>query len=616
MQDSLKHIFHVNYDLISPDVVQSPEDYKALLYMMRENADPEYARVQEILTTHQGDRVRQKLALQQEQRGVLWRRLLKDYFPKIRYARVLLYFEPDDYGSLAHHPHGDSGSEPLPGQLTGPTEVSQEIVMPVAVSAISESSQAVVMPADSFSYARVIKDTHGKSKIQVPDSVFYESSKGVIFPVNKYFLPKGNSWIKELSEEVKPWSLSNNLELRHVEMRGASSPEGPLKWNDFLARERSQALQDTLQHIFNVDYSLVDSAVVENPEDYKALLYMMRCKNDPDYAYVQGVLNRYAGDRYNQKEALKKAFGGALWKRLLREYFPDIRYARVLLYFAPRESAYGLPDGYLRYFPPMGIEPREVNLKGELQPVYFVNSFRPEDTGNFFARYPRRHLLALRTNLVYDGLYMPRYGWAPSPNIAVEYFPKKGRFTFNFELTYPDWEGFENQHFWQIHDYQFAIRCYTRRHKVAPRDAREYGDLVADYFQGLYVGAYVNGGRYGIGFNKEDGWEGEHAGAGLQLGYTVPLSRSSRWRLEFSASAGWLTTKYDPYIYGNPISGEEDGFYYYDWHHSADLFIKRNHRLNWLGPTGAGIHLTYDLLYRRSPKKGISFKRWEKGGAR
>ena len=43
-----------------------------------------------------------------------------------------------------------------------------------------------------------------------------------------------------------------------------------------------------------------------------------------------------------------------------------------------------------------------------------------------------------------------------------------------------------------------------------------------------------------------------------------------------------------------------------------DLFKKRQYRYNWLGPTRVGITLTYDLLYRRINKKGVSFKNYEK----
>lgn len=469
---------------------------------------------------------------------------------------------------------------------------------------------------EEFSYAFVLAEGESKPD-NISDSLFYHSAKGVIFPVNKYGLPKDDAWLRELEEKVEPWARDNNLELRFIEMRGASSPEGPLWWNDTLAARRSKALQKNLQKIFHVDYNLVDSAVVENPEDYKALLYMMKAEHDPDYELVKGILDKHHGNRVTEKKELKSVQKGQLWRRLLRQYYPRIRYARVLLYFEPMDK---VPRRITKVKDPvslierhdtlnlMGIHPAEPP-QGHLAPITI--HYEPDTTE--LPILPRRHVVALRTNLLYDGLYMPRYGWAPSPDIQMEIFPRRGRFTYNLGLTYPDWEEWPNpQKFWQIHDYKFTARCYLRPRKIPPRDTRPFEhEHVKDYFQGLFVGPYVQAGRYGIGFNKDDGWEGEYVGAGLQIGYTIPISRSSRWRLEFTVSGGALVSKYDPYIWGNPISGDYDGLYYYDWHHSAEYFIKRNHRFTWLGPTEVGINLTYDLLYRKARRRGISFRRWE-----
>jgi hypothetical protein len=100
----------------------------------------------------------------------------------------------------------------------------------------------------------------------------------------------------------------------------------------------------------------------------------------------------------------------------------------------------------------------------------------------------------------------------------------------------------------------------------------------------------------------------------------MPISKNRRWRLEFSLGFGYYRTKYDPYVYGNPKSSVEDGLYYYDYLGKKENFKERNHVFSWIGPTNLGVHLTYDLLYRRIHKKGVSFNRSElyqrkKGGA-
>ena len=91
------------------------------------------------------------------------------------------------------------------------------------------------------------------------------------------------------------------------------------------------------------------------------------------------------------------------------------------------------------------------------------------------------------------------------------------------------------------------------------------------------------------------------------------LSRKGHWRLEFGLQVGFFRCKYDPYQYENPIDPTyHDGLYYYKWTQSPSLFKKRQYRYTWFGPTRVGVTLTYDLLYRRINKKGVSFKHSEK----
>ena len=92
----------------------------------------------------------------------------------------------------------------------------------------------------------------------------------------------------------------------------------------------------------------------------------------------------------------------------------------------------------------------------------------------------------------------------------------------------------------------------------------------------------------------------------------MPISKNGHWRLDFGLQVGWLTCRYDPYQYENLINLDyHDDLYYYRWTGKASDFKERQYRFNWLGPTRVGITLTYDLLYRRQNKKGVSFKAYE-----
>ena len=86
--------------------------------------------------------------------------------------------------------------------------------------------------------------------------------------------------------------------------------------------------------------------------------------------------------------------------------------------------------------------------------------------------------------------------------------------------------------------------------------------------------------------------------------------------MEFGLQAGYFRCKYDPYQYENPVNPDyRDGLYYYKWTQSPELFKERQYRWDWLGPTRIGITLTYDLLYRRIQKRGVSFKSIERRAA-
>ena len=190
--------------------------------------------------------------------------------------------------------------------------------------------------------------------------------------------------------------------------------------------------------------------------------------------------------------------------------------------------------------------------------------------------------IAIRTNLLHDFLYVPQFGFAPGGNIQLEYYPLSGHYTFNAGFTFTNHRHWETHKFMQIRDAQLELRRYFKGQ---------------GQFIGTYLSAYAEGMVYGIGFSETKGWEGEGGGAGLGLGHTFKLNKRGSLRMELSANFGFFLTRYDPYVWGN--GNVIDGKYYYDYHGSISDFKRRNHQFLWFGPTNAGIHLTYDIIYRK-----------------
>lgn len=430
----------------------------------------------------------------------------------------------------------------------------------------------------------IIADFGVNDDLQLSDSLFNALAVGVQFKVNRTDIDPESSFRQLYGQQVLPLLFGSHLKLHKLFIRGAASPEGPYDNNRRLGVGRSKALFDfigkDLQRAFGDGKPLKTDAQTIT-EDYGYLIDLMREANDPDYETVRSLFEQARHNELQTKSLLQRAQGGKLWTRLKEQYFERLRTARIVLLVSRIQPQ--LPDLSIKSQPRdlsySALPPRPVELSlGTVQPHWEPDTVR-------------RHLVALRTNLLRDGFYMPQFGWAPGIDAQLEYYPLDGHYTYNAAFTWTNHRHWSSQEFFQMRDLQLELRRYFRG---------------GGEFLGAYLGAYLEGTVYGIGLSKTKGWEGEGGGAGLSVGYVMPLNRRGNWRLEFMASFGAFVTRYDPYVYGNPVTKEEDGDYYYDYLGSATAFKERNHQFTWFGPTNVGIQITYDILYRkpRQVKKG------------
>ncbi len=413
----------------------------------------------------------------------------------------------------------------------------------------------------------------------ISDSLFDAASRGIRFKVNRTELLDSDPFIPLYKDELVPWLKSQDLQLRHLYVRGAASPEGPYDNNVRLSKERTKRLIDFLMTELGQADSLNLLIDAQNiTEDYGLLVKMMHQADDPDYERVNRIWQLCGGDEFICKKRLMALDHGAVWKRLLQVYFPSLRQARVILLFARKPV-------------PLDMASQEVTI--DTVPVVVQDmsiATVPIVLQEEPMKYVRRHMIAARTNLVHDFLYVPQFGWAYGGNIQLEYYPLRGHYTLNAGFTFTNHRHWSDRKFFQLRDAQLELRRYFKG---------------GGAFIGPYLGLYGEGTAFGIGFNANKGWEGEGGGGGLSLGYTCSLNRKGSLRMEVCASMGVFITRYDPYVYGDPISREETGLYYYDYLGNSSDFKKRNHRFTWFGPTNFGVQLTYDIIYRKKkPFKG------------
>ena len=465
----------------------------------------------------------------------------------------------------------------------------------IIASFLAVGQSLTASPADKYPYVVILGEgTSPWEEGGLSDSVFYKISRKVVFPVNKFDIPQNSAFRKELIEEILPYFDNDEYILESVLIRGAASPEGPYGWNCTLSQLRRKALLKLIRE--HVEHP-IDSflAVKEVPEDYIYLVLLMKERHDKDYARVAAVVDKYAdSDQQRLKEELMAMDGNQLWKRLLKEYFPEMRAARVVLVFRRHLNIQTQKPDAADFTTTVeaSLEPLAMRL-----PVSVA------------LRLPRRELLSVKTNLLFDFAYMPGgYDrFCPIPNIAIEYYPLHGHFTYGASFDCPWWQNYKDHKYFQVRNYQLEARYYLKDGSV---ERTGYGNGAA--FTGWYAQVYAHMGLFGICFDAKRGWEGEGVGAGLGLGYVLPLTKTGHWRLEFGAQAGVFWTKYDPYQYESVIYPDKhDNLYYYKWNKWGNLFRRRQHHLTWLGPTRVGVTLTYDLLYRQRMKKGASLKSWE-----
>ncbi len=418
-------------------------------------------------------------------------------------------------------------------------------------------------------YVRLVDDVEDLQLYKLPDSTFNRIAGSTIFIVNRTELNTNDPWVRELTESVLPFANAYQLALVGIELRGAASPEGPY-WNNVrLSVGRAKALRDFVTSKCD-SVALVDWLTTTTPEDYPRLLWMMEQRNDPDTELLRQIMDECGHDNDGAiKSRLQKVNGGATWRRLLRDIFPELRAARIVLLMKRTNPKVPITSIY-NVIP----EPEELVIDYTQQIPEAVLPMLPR---------PRKHMLSVSSNLLYDAFYMPNFGWAPMVNVGVEWYPKHGNWTVRGAFMWPYYHRWSKCKFFQIRDYHLEVRRYFNP---------------GWWHTGLYAAAYVNATKYGIGFDKYKGWKGEGIGGAVKLGYELPLGKGN-WRLDFHIAGGVWHTRYDPYVFFNPLTGEEDGLYYYRWYGLKEDFKRRNYKLTWVGPTEAGITLTFDVLYYR-----------------
>lgn len=423
------------------------------------------------------------------------------------------------------------------------------------------------------------------AQVSTTDSAFIHDSRPIIpFVVGK----------KDIEQQDRKWITSDLIpklkalgDSGIIIGRASASPEGSLQINTQLANAR-KASMNALLSSYGINTNLIRYNVA--PMDFPLMRALMKLRKDDYLPVVDSLMTQYAADVMLLKEAMIRQDRGKLWQHLYHNYFPSLRSVRIMAIKRAEKEEDKREE----------IERKENERKEneieKIEEIEKTEKIEKEETEGD----DRRELMSVKTNLLFDLAYMPGYNrFCPIPNVAIEYYPLHGHFTYGASFDTPWWKHYSKHKYFQLRNYQVHTRYYLRRGDI---EERKPGKGAA--FKGFFFSAYAHAYLYNICFSEKRGWEGEGWGAGMGIGYVMPIDRKEHWRLEFGLQLGYLNTLYDPYQWRCPVDpGTDIDRYYYKWYGNAKDFKKRQHSYSWIGPTRVEITLSYDLIYRHKERK-------------
>lgn len=349
----------------------------------------------------------------------------------------------------------------------------------------------------------------------------------------------------------------------HLEIRSFASPEGKDAYNRNLATRRAQALADYLVR----NWPGVESMIRVFPgqvawEDFRSQVLADTLLPESDRARLIGVVD---ADILPNRKA---------W--LLRN---DPAYATVSRHF--KRERYAELTWTINGEPVPAQAPEPVDLEEESNEIEATEPIETIETDETIEpleqsespKYILKPLLSVGTNLLLDGgvFVNPIYF---TPNVEVE-VPIGKRWSVWGEMTFPWWVNRQNSRAWQILKWDLGARWYFSR----LNDEDPF-----DVLRGHHLGLDLSAGYYDIE-PEHTGYQGEFQLVGLEYGYTFRFGRFVR--LDLSVGAGWMGSHYRFY------AGDAT---------DAHLLYQNDGKLQWFGPTRAGVSVKIIIPYRTKVK--------------
>ena len=375
--------------------------------------------------------------------------------------------------------------------------------------------------------------------------------------------------MKALTQGIQTIKGNPCVQLQHIRILSAASPEGNSALNKRVAKPRGERLRDYLKETLVLPDSIF--TVSSAGEDWQGLASLIAKEKTPWRNKALQIIRqtpewvtRNGKVVDGRKRQLQNLDGGKAWKYMLDNHFYTLRTGAVVVCEVKTLAAESTPSAaeasqeqarseqarlesasQSPSSPPFPAIPSQVHPSSESQ--------APPDASYF----------ALKSNFLYDALLVP--------NLSLEASIGSG-WTLGAGGMLAWWSKDAKHRYWRIYGGDLEIRKY-------------FGTLSKSKpLQGHHLGIYGDFLTYDFEFGAKGYQSKATYAAGIKYGYSHPIA--NRLNLDFALGIGYLHSNYKTYV-------PRDGCYVY----------QETKKRKWLGPAQAEISLVWLLGKGNTIKK-------------
>ena len=375
--------------------------------------------------------------------------------------------------------------------------------------------------------------------------------------------------MKALTQGIQTIKGNPCVQLQHIRILSAASPEGNSALNKRVAKRRGERLRDYLKETLVLPDSIF--TVSSAGEDWQGLASLIAREKTPwrnkalqIIRHTPEWVTRNGKVVDGRKRQLQNLDGGKAWKYMLDNHFYTLRTGAVVVCEVKTLAAESTPsaaEARLEQARPESASQQSASQSPSSPPFPAIPSqVHPSSESQ---APPVASYFALKSNLLYDALLVP--------NLSLEASIGSG-WTLGAGGMLAWWSKDAKHRYWRIYGGDLEIRKY-------------FGTLSKSKpLQGHHLGIYGDFLTYDFEFGAKGYQSKATYAAGIKYGYSHPIA--NRLNLDFALGIGYLHSNYKTYV-------PRDGCYVY----------QETKKQKWLGPTQAEISLVWLLGKGNTNKK-------------